>query len=88
MIVEMNKIFPADAPVVLLPRTPPAGPVSDTAGNTFDDKMIVINATLRGLNRGVAIARGPTAPHPFYIAESAARSDVVLFLKGLDDTSK
>ena len=37
MIVEMNKIFPGDTPVVLAPRNPPAGPVSDTAGTTFDD---------------------------------------------------
>ena len=33
-------------------------------------------------------SRGPSSPHPFYVADSAARGDVVLFLKGLDDTSK
>ncbi len=115
MIVDMKTIFPGDDPKVLVPRDAPASPVEDTAGNTFDDKMIVINASLRGLTRGAAMpllmdlarkpvflhdnsvptldnlldsSRGPKAPHPFYVSDSAARGDVVEFLKGLDDTSK
>jgi hypothetical protein len=28
--------------------------------------------------------RGPTAPHPFFVRDAAARADVVAFLKSLD----
>ncbi|MEO7094929.1 MAG: hypothetical protein ABI175_16845, partial [Polyangiales bacterium] len=69
MIIPMKTIFPGDAPVTLAPRDPPAGPVSDTPGSTFDDKMVVINATLRGLERGAAmpflvdLARKPVFLH-------------------------
>jgi len=56
LIVEMKTIFPGDNPVVVGKRDPPAGPIVDTPGNTFDDKMIVINATLRGVPiRGAAL---------------------------------
>jgi mono/diheme cytochrome c family protein len=55
-IIPMKTIFPGDAPVVLANRLAPVtGPVSDTPGSTFDDKMIVINATLRGSIRGTAL---------------------------------
>jgi len=55
-IVAMKTIFPGDNPVVLLPaRTPPLNPIIDTPGNTFDDKMAVVNASLRGLERGTAL---------------------------------
>ncbi|GAC1352119.1 MAG: hypothetical protein NVSMB1_11820 [Polyangiales bacterium] len=114
-VIEMSTIFPGDSPTVLLPRDPPASPIEDTPGNTFDDKMIVINASLRGLKRGSALpllldlarkpvflhdnsvpsmdnlldpARGSKAPHPFYVADPAARADVVTFLKGLDTNRK
>lgn len=115
MIIDMKTIFPGDNPKVLATRDPPAGPIEDTPGNTFDDKMIVINATLRGLIRGSALpllmdldrkpvflhdnsvpsldalldpTRGILAPHPFYIADPAARADMVAYLRSLDDTSK
>ena len=43
-------------PVVLLPqRTPPLNPILDTPGEFFDDKMAVVNASLRGLERGTAL---------------------------------
>jgi hypothetical protein len=29
-------------------------------------------------------ARGPLAPHPFYVADTALRADVVVFLNSLD----
>ncbi|MBA2260758.1 MAG: hypothetical protein H0W18_17870 [Acidobacteria bacterium] len=55
-IVDMRFIFPGDAPVVLLPqRMAPLNPILDTPGNTFDDKMAVVNASLRGLQRGIAL---------------------------------
>ncbi len=55
-VIDMKVIFPGDAPMVLVERESPiTGPVSDTPGNTFDDKMIVVNATLRGANRGAAL---------------------------------
>ena len=55
-IVPMRVIFPGDAPMVLLPqRTAPLNPIIDTPGNIFDDKMAVVNASLRGLERGIAL---------------------------------
>ena len=55
-IVPMKTIFPGDNPVVLLPqRTPPLNPILDTPGVFFDDKMAVVNASLRGLERGTAL---------------------------------
>ena len=110
-IVPMKTIFPGDNPVVLLPaRMPPLNPILDTPGNIFDDKMAVVNASLRGLERGTGLpllldlarkpvflhdnsvpsldalfnpSRGSSAPHPFYLADPAQRSDVVQFLRSL-----
>lgn len=113
-IIPMARIFPGDNPDVLAQRDPPLSPVLNTPGNTFDDKMIVINASLRGLQRGAAMpllmdlarkptflhddsvlplaglfdgGRGASAPHPFYISNSADRDDLATYLKSLDDTS-
>jgi hypothetical protein len=110
-IIDMKTIFPGDNPTILVQRANPASPVEDTPGNTFDDKMIVINASLRGLKRGAALpllmdlarkpvflhdnsvptlerlfdsARGPLAPHPFYV-QASERSDLAQFLRSLDD---
>jgi hypothetical protein len=42
--------------MVLAERTPPLlTPVQDTPGSFFDDKMAVVNASLRGEQRGVAL---------------------------------
>ncbi|MDQ6664914.1 MAG: hypothetical protein M3Z23_11025 [Acidobacteriota bacterium] len=54
-IVPMKQIFPGDNPVVLAQRTPPLNPVEDTPGNFFDDKMAVLNASVRGGIRGIAL---------------------------------
>jgi cytochrome c2 len=55
-IVGMRFIFPGDNPTVLLPqRMAPLNPIVDTPGNIFDDKMAVVNASLRGLERGTAL---------------------------------
>lgn len=62
-IVPMKTIFPGDDPVVLLAeRMPPLNPILDTPGNIFsnpinifDDKMAVVNASLRGDVRGTGL---------------------------------
>ena len=54
-IVPMKTIFPGDNPTVLAQRMPPLNPVLNTAGNIFDDKMAVVNASLRGEERGIAL---------------------------------
>lgn len=55
-IVPMETAFPGDNPVVLLAeRDPPLNPILNTVANIFDDKMAVVNASQRGLERGVAL---------------------------------
>ncbi len=54
-IVPMETIFPGDDPVVLAERAPPLTPIMDTPGFFFDDKMAVVNASLRGEIRGIAL---------------------------------
>jgi len=73
--VPMKTIFPGDNPVVLLPmRDPPLNPILDTPNNLsplniFDDKMAVVNASLRGGIRGTVmpllldLARRPNFLH-------------------------
>jgi cytochrome c2 len=113
-VFPMAQIWPGDDPVTIATRTPPLSPILNTPGNTFDDKMIVINASLRGLDRGVALpllldlarkpvflhdnsvptldnlldpGRGATAPHPFYVMDTASRADMVTYLQNLDTTT-
>ncbi len=54
-IVPMKKIFPGDNPVILAQRDPPLNPIQDTPGSYFDDKMAVLNASVRGEVRGIAL---------------------------------
>lgn len=55
-VVPMKTIFPGDDPVVLLEqRAAPLNPILNTPGSIFDDKMAVVNASLRGLERGTAL---------------------------------
>lgn len=54
-IIPMKTIFPGDNPVTLAQRMPPLNPVVDTPGVFFDDKMAILNATLRGDIRGNAM---------------------------------
>ena len=68
--VPMKTIFPGDNPVVLLAmRVPPLNPILDTPGNFFDDKMAVVNASMRGGIRGTVmpllldLARKPNFLH-------------------------
>jgi hypothetical protein len=108
--VDLRAIWPGYNPVLIAVRQPPLDPIQDSFG-TFDDHMIVLDASQRGLRRGNALpllldlsrrpavlhdasvpsldalldpARGATAPHPFYVADPAGRSDVAQFLRGLD----
>lgn len=68
-IVPMKTIFPGDNPKILAQREPPLNPVQDTPGNFFDDKMVIVNASLRGEERGIAmpllldLARKPVFLH-------------------------
>ncbi len=55
-VVPMLTIFPGDFPVVLLAqRTPPLNPILNTPNNIFDDKMAVVNASIRGDIRGTVM---------------------------------
>ena len=54
-IIPMNQIFPGDHPVVLAQREAPLSPIQDSTESTFDDKMAVVNASIRGGIRGIAL---------------------------------
>lgn len=83
-IIDMSVIFPGDMPTVIATREAPLNPIQDTPGQTFDDKMIVINASIRGLKRGSALpllldlARKPVFLH----------DDSVPTLEGLFDPAR
>ena len=68
-IHPMGQIWPGDRPMILAPRTPPLNAVQNTPVGTFDDKWAVVNASLRGEKRGVAmpllldLARKPVFLH-------------------------
>lgn len=55
MLISMATIFPGDNPVVLAQRTPPLNPIENTVASIFDDKMVVVNASIRGDIRGIAL---------------------------------
>jgi len=73
-IVPMKQIFPGDNPTVVAQRVPPLTPIEFTPGATFDTKMATINASLRGLERGIALpllldlARKPVFLHDDSVA--------------------
>ena len=68
-IHPMAQIWPGDRPMFLAPRTPPLNAVQNTPVGTFDDKWAVVNASIRGEKRGVAmpllldLARKPVFLH-------------------------
>ena len=68
-IHPMKEIFPGDMPTVLAQRNPPLNPVMNTESSFFDDKMVVVNASIRGEKRGNAmpllldLARKPVFLH-------------------------
>ncbi|GAO39542.1 hypothetical protein SCH01S_33_00290 [Sphingomonas changbaiensis NBRC 104936] len=68
-IHAMAQIFPGDHPIMLAPRQPPLNAIVNTPNSFFDDKMAVVNASLRGEKRGIAmpllldLARKPVFLH-------------------------
>jgi hypothetical protein len=54
ILVPMKKIFPGYAPVLISRRKPPLSPIQNSPG-TFDDKMIVVDASPLGKIRGDAL---------------------------------
>lgn len=58
-IVPMATIFPGDSPVLLAERDPPLNDVLNTVDSIFDDKMAVVNASMRPDIMGV---RGTAMP--------------------------
>ena len=69
-VLAMKTVFPGDNPAVLLAtRDAPLNPILNTAESIFDDKMAVVNASLRGSVRGLAmpllldLARKPVFLH-------------------------
>ena len=77
----MKEIFPGDNPVVLGQRDPPLSPVMNSPISTFDDKMVVVNASIRGDKRGAAIpllldlARKPMLLHDHSVTSLDALLD-------------
>jgi len=77
-IIAMKTIFPGDNPVELAKREPPLNPVLNTPGSFFDDKMAVVNASIRGEKRGIALpllldlARKPVFLHDNSVPSLAA----------------
>ena len=68
LLVPMKRIFPGYRPTILAKRKPPLSPIQNSPG-TFDDKMIVVDASDRGSHRGNAmpllldLARKPVFLH-------------------------
>ena len=54
-LIAMKSIFPGDNPVDLGARKPPLNDLLNTVDNIFDDKMVVVNASIRGDIRGIAL---------------------------------
>ncbi len=54
-MVPMKTIFPGDNPDTLAQRMPPLNPIVNTVASIFDDKMAVVNASIRGDIRGTAL---------------------------------
>ena len=54
LLVPMKRIHPGYRPTILAKRTPPLSPIQNSPG-TFDDKMIVVDASDRGSHRGNAL---------------------------------
>ena len=87
-IVPMKRIFPGDNPVVMAQREPPLNPIMDTPGNTFDDKMAVTNASLRGLERGIAVPLLlDLARKPVFLHDNSVPTLVDLFNPGRGPTA-
>ena len=73
-LVPMQTIWPGYAPKVLAQRTPPLSPIQDSPG-TFDDKMIVVDASPGGGIRGNALPLLlDLARKPVFLHDDSVRS--------------
>lgn len=71
VLIEMKTIWPGYSPVVIAQRTPPMSAIQNSPG-TFDDKMIVEDASGRGEKRGVALPLLlDLARKPFYLHDAS-----------------
>ena len=55
MVVPMENMFPGYTAVVIAERSAPLSPIQDSLGPTFDNRVVVLDASRRGLERGVAL---------------------------------
>ncbi|GAC1581244.1 MAG: hypothetical protein NVS3B5_15280 [Sphingomicrobium sp.] len=79
-IHPMAQIWPGDRPIILAPRTPPLNAVQNTPVGTFDDKWAVVNASIRGEKRGVAMPLLlDLARTPVFLHDSSVNSLDALF---------
>ena len=73
-LVEMNRIWPGYHPTLLARRMPPLDPIQNAPG-TFDDKMIVVDASPSGGHRGNAIPMLlDLADKPMFLHDGSVRS--------------
>ena len=85
---NMANIFPGDQPKVLAERKPPLTPVLDTPGAIFDDKWVVVNASLRGEKRGVAMPLLlDLARKPVFLHDDSVKSLEELFMSSRGKTA-
>jgi cytochrome c2 len=83
IVIPMKRVFPGDNPVVLAQRMPPLNPIMDTPGFTFDDKMAVVNASVRGEVRGLALPLLlDLARKPVFLHDNSVPSLEMLFDPG------
>ncbi len=79
-LVPMKTIFPGDNPVTLAQRMAPLNPVLDTPGFFFDDKMAIVNASIRGDIRGTSMPLLlDLARKPFFLHDDTVPTLNVLF---------
>ncbi len=80
ILVPMTKIFPGYRPEIIAKRKPPLSPIQNSPG-TFDDKMIVVDASPAGKIRGNALpllldlARKPVFLHDDSVKSLDSLSD-------------
>lgn len=53
-VIPIETMWPAYNPTVILRRDPPLDPIQDSPG-TFDDRLVVLDASRRGLVPGIAL---------------------------------
>lgn len=51
-------------------------------------RLFLDGASVRGLPLLLGRRRGAKEPHPFYVADPRRRADVVVFLRGVDTTTR